>query len=305
VFDLAKYILDNLDTDIRTKAAAPEERGTYNLIQAQDLVKIKDIALDEGMTQAEFDAQLVLLREAARAGGKVELPPKLRALVAGATTEKEVSDFEKILNAAIAYRRKTLKTDDYAAVMQKWASVNKNTDYPQELFKKTMSKKDLKALSDKLDKKRAENPPSGENKSLDFNVDYELEDLDDADFLELSTKSDDLIRTKDGMDTPPAVGPCSLAEPGNATNWIEALPPGLRGLPDYMCNVAQALIKKGRPKSIAIRMGIGIVKNWARGKGGVKPDTIAAAIAAVAKWEAMKAYARTHELKDASGKIVG
>lgn len=62
-------------------------------------------------------------------------------------------------------------------------------------------------------------------------------------------------------------------------------------LPAYIQHVAHELVKKGRPESQAIQMAVGIIKNWARGGGGVKPDVVAAAQKALAEWEAAKAKA--------------
>lgn len=83
-------------------------------------------------------------------------------------------------------------------------------------------------------------------------------------------------------------GGCSLDTHPNSSNWVERA----GGLPNYMCEVARALHREGRPLKLAIPMGIGIVKDWALGKNNVKADTIARAIKAVAQWEAMKAWAR-------------
>lgn len=68
---------------------------------------------------------------------------------------------------------------------------------------------------------------------------------------------------------------------------------GIKGqqLPAYVQHVAHELVKKGHPRSQAIQMAIGIIKNWARGGNGVKPDVVAAAQKALAEWEAAKAKA--------------
>jgi rubrerythrin len=47
--------------------------------------------------------------------------------------------------------------------------------------------------------------------------------------------------------------------------------------------------KRGKSVSNAIQMAIGIVKNWASGKGNVDSNTRAAAAKAVAQWTALKA----------------
>jgi hypothetical protein len=50
--------------------------------------------------------------------------------------------------------------------------------------------------------------------------------------------------------------------------------------------------KRGLDKSKAIQVAIGVVQNWATGRGDVKPEVRAAAAAAVAQWEAAKAKAK-------------
>lgn len=72
-------------------------------------------------------------------------------------------------------------------------------------------------------------------------------------------------------------------------------------LPPYIQHVAHELVKKGKSESQAIQMAIGIVKNWAEGKGGVHPDVRAAAVAAVAAWEKAKAETK---LSNPNGTIV-
>ncbi|MET0604395.1 MAG: peptidoglycan-binding protein [Baekduia sp.] len=64
------------------------------------------------------------------------------------------------------------------------------------------------------------------------------------------------------------------------------------GLPPYIQHVAHALVeKRGKTESEAIRMAIGIVKNWAAGKGNVDANTKAAAAKAVAQWMKLRAKA--------------
>src|SRR5215475_12439463 len=66
-------------------------------------------------------------------------------------------------------------------------------------------------------------------------------------------------------------------------------------LPAYVELVAHHLIAQGHSESKAIQMAIGIVKNWAAGHDGhgnrVHADVQAAAVKAVAQWEAAKAAA--------------
>lgn len=68
-------------------------------------------------------------------------------------------------------------------------------------------------------------------------------------------------------------------------NWVEKR----GGLPKYVRIVANALVRSGHNRSKAIQMAIGAMKRWARGGGNVSPKVQAAAAAAVAQWEAMKA----------------
>lgn len=63
-------------------------------------------------------------------------------------------------------------------------------------------------------------------------------------------------------------------------------------LPRYVRMVAHAMILKGHGKSEAIQLAIGIIRNWAEGKGDVRPQVRAAAVKAIAEWTAAKARAR-------------
>lgn len=67
-------------------------------------------------------------------------------------------------------------------------------------------------------------------------------------------------------------------------------------LPAYIQNVAHAFTRSGLPESEAIRRAVGVVQDWAagrtpNGKGHVHPDVQAAALKAIAEWEAAKAAA--------------
>jgi hypothetical protein len=62
------------------------------------------------------------------------------------------------------------------------------------------------------------------------------------------------------------------------------------GLPDYIQHISHDIAeKRGIPESQAIAIAIGVVKNWAAGKGNVDATTRAAAAKAVAEWEKLKA----------------
>jgi hypothetical protein len=69
------------------------------------------------------------------------------------------------------------------------------------------------------------------------------------------------------------------------SNWIARL----GGLPAYIQNVAKGIMKRGKTESQAIQMAIGVIKNWASGRGKVSPEVRAAAAKALAQWEALKA----------------
>lgn len=78
--------------------------------------------------------------------------------------------------------------------------------------------------------------------------------------------------------------------------------PGLQ-LPAYIQHVANELIKQGKSESEAIRMAVGIIKNWASGtpsggEKGLQATTIAAARKALAEWEAAKAKAHATSIPD-------
>ena len=68
-------------------------------------------------------------------------------------------------------------------------------------------------------------------------------------------------------------------------NWVEKA----GGLPKYVRMVAHALIRSGHPKDKAIGMAVGVIRNWAEGKGNVSAKVRAAAVKAIAEWEAKKA----------------
>lgn len=75
--------------------------------------------------------------------------------------------------------------------------------------------------------------------------------------------------------------------------------PGLK-LPAGIQHLAHALMRKrGIDRSNAIQMAIGILRNWAAGKGEVTPKTRAAAIKALAELAAAQARARATPNKGA------
>lgn len=77
------------------------------------------------------------------------------------------------------------------------------------------------------------------------------------------------------------------------SNWVQ----DNGGLPRYIESVALGIMKgTGYPRERAIPIAISRIKRWAAGLDGVKKDTQARAIAALAQWEKMKASARAKRL---------
>jgi hypothetical protein len=70
-----------------------------------------------------------------------------------------------------------------------------------------------------------------------------------------------------------------------AFNWVEKA----GGLPIYIKRIAKHLQEQGMSESHAIASAVNTVKRWSRGGKGVKADTVAKALAALADWEAKKA----------------
>lgn len=81
-------------------------------------------------------------------------------------------------------------------------------------------------------------------------------------------------------------GGCSLNS-SPKKNWVEKD----GGLPNYICEIARAIMRSGKSKSSAISIAISRTKMWAAGGSKVDADTRAKAAAAVAEWEALKAKA--------------
>lgn len=78
-------------------------------------------------------------------------------------------------------------------------------------------------------------------------------------------------------------------------NWVDEV----GGLPKYIREIADSLMKRGYSESRAIATAVNTVKRWARGgparqggEGSVSAKTQAKAIAALAEWEAKKARAK-------------
>lgn len=82
------------------------------------------------------------------------------------------------------------------------------------------------------------------------------------------------------------------------SNWVARV----GGLPAYIQNVAKGIMKSGKTESQAISTAIGVMKNWASGRGHVSPEVRAAAAKALAEWEAKRAASHA---KAASKKVAG
>lgn len=77
--------------------------------------------------------------------------------------------------------------------------------------------------------------------------------------------------------------------PGDDDNWVERS----GGLPSYIERIAKHLhYERGFPIGRAIATAVSRCRRWARGGGGVNPDTRAKAAKAIAEWEAKKVKSR-------------
>jgi hypothetical protein len=85
-------------------------------------------------------------------------------------------------------------------------------------------------------------------------------------------------------------GGCSLDTHPTEHNWVE----DAGGLPQYICEVARAILRGGHTSDIsrAISIAVGKIEDWAAGKGNVNAETRAKATAAVAEWNAKRAKAK-------------
>ncbi len=105
------------------------------------------------------------------------------------------------------------------------------------------------------------------------------------------------------VDTPRAsTQPNPWGKPGGPGLWHHK---NLQ-LPPYIQNVSKALARGGLGESEAIHKAVGIVKDWAagrtpNGKGRVHPDVQAAAVKAIAEWNAKRAEA--HASSASKGKV--
>lgn len=83
---------------------------------------------------------------------------------------------------------------------------------------------------------------------------------------------------------------------GEGKNWVTSV----GGLPLFIRAVAHALIRNGHSESQAIQIAVGVMKNWASGRGDVSAKTRAKAAKALAEWEAKKAAAHATPNKRSS-----
>lgn len=84
-------------------------------------------------------------------------------------------------------------------------------------------------------------------------------------------------------------------------NWITRTAPGNTGeLPAYIQNVRNGIMKHGKSESEATQLAIGVVRNWASGKGNVSPEVRAAAAKAVAQFEALRAKSKASKVNESA-----
>jgi peptidoglycan hydrolase-like protein with peptidoglycan-binding domain len=79
----------------------------------------------------------------------------------------------------------------------------------------------------------------------------------------------------------------------NRENWVEQTSAG--ELPEYIRTIRNGLMREGHSESRATALAVAAVERWRRGGGNVSPKVRAAAAAAYAQWEKMKAEKTAHE----------
>ncbi len=89
-----------------------------------------------------------------------------------------------------------------------------------------------------------------------------------------------------------ATVPHPFGKPGGPGLWHQK---GME-LPPYVQNIAHAILRTGRAKTLgeAIAIAKGATSRWAKGGGDVKPEVRAASAATNADWEAKRARAHAH-----------
>jgi len=136
------------------------------------------------------------------------------------------------------------------------------------------------------------NVTKGLDVDLDLDLDYidldvaaEMKALLDADpEVKAALAAETKARTpggREGNDSP-------VGTPGGRQNWVDKV----GGLPRYIRMVAHALIRKGMSKSRAIATAVNTMKRWAAGGNNVTAKVQAAAAAALAEWESMRARSK-------------
>jgi 2'-5' RNA ligase len=98
----------------------------------------------------------------------------------------------------------------------------------------------------------------------------------------------------------------------NRENWVERSKPGK--LPRYIRIVRNGLMREGHSESRATALAVAAIKRWARGGDNVTPKVQAAAVKALAEWEAMKAskavdravlFLKAGSMQDVDGRSAG
>lgn len=103
----------------------------------------------------------------------------------------------------------------------------------------------------------------------------------------MATTSDKTIFSRDDLDLIVAFAGCSLDEkPGS--NFVQ----DNGGLPDYICRIAKAIKRTGRPTSQAIAIALSRTRKWAAGADDVDADTRAKSAKAIAEWDALRARSK-------------
>lgn len=75
----------------------------------------------------------------------------------------------------------------------------------------------------------------------------------------------------------------------NGRNWVERSKTSGGALPEYIRIVRNGLMRQGHSENQATALAVAAMKRWASGRQKVSAKVRAAAAAALAQWEAMKA----------------
>lgn len=89
-------------------------------------------------------------------------------------------------------------------------------------------------------------------------------------------------------DTPRLASTPNPLGPNGLWNTPDKHSPAKQKLPNYIENIAHALMRDGMDESRAIATAISAVKRWASGGGHVRPEVREAAQSAVSEWERLK-----------------